>query len=86
METKDKLHKAWDNIDESEKIREELNYQSTRVIEFRSKLNERNKNIDALKKDFDNLNNKKIEILIGKNEFYEKKKKEIDKLKEINNT
>ena len=42
IETKDKLHKARDDADESEKIREELNYQKTRVIEFRSKLNEKN--------------------------------------------
>ena len=41
METKNKLHKAGDDTDELEKNQEELNYQNTRVIEFRSKLNEK---------------------------------------------
>ena len=41
METKDKLHKAVDNTDELEKIKEELNHQNTTAIEFRSKLNEK---------------------------------------------
>ena len=39
-----------------------------------------------LKKDIDHLNNKNIEILIEKNKFYDKKEKEIDELKEINDT
>ena len=42
METKDKLHKAGDKIDELEKIREKFNYQNTRVTELESKLNEKN--------------------------------------------
>ena len=41
METKDKLHTAEDDTDKLEKIREELNHQNTRVIEFRTKLNEK---------------------------------------------
>ena len=62
METKDKLHKARDDTDELEKIREELNHQNTRVIEFRSKLNEKNKNIDALEKDIEDLQNKNTSL------------------------
>ena len=50
METKNKLHKARNNIDELEKIQEEFNYQNTKVIELKSKLNEKNKNISALEK------------------------------------
>ena len=85
-QSKNKLHEAGDSIDESEKIRETFNYQNTRVTELESKLNEKNKNIDMLKKYIDDLNNKNIEILIEKNEFYEKKKKEINELKQTNNT
>ena len=47
-------------------------------MELKSKLNEKNKNIDALKKDIKDLENKNIEIMIEKNEYYEEKKKEID--------
>ena len=54
-------------------------------MELKSKLNEKNKNIDALKKDIKDLENKNIEIMIKKNEYYEEKKKEIDELKEIIN-
>ena len=50
-------------------------------MELESKLNEKNKNINTLKKDIDDLSNKNIEILIEKNKFYEKKKKEINELK-----
>ena len=46
----------------------------------------KNKNIEALKKDIKDLENKNIEIMIIKNEYYEEKKEEIDELKEINNT
>ena len=34
METKDKLHKAVDNTDELEKIKEDLNHQNTTAIEL----------------------------------------------------
>ena len=54
-------------------------------MELKKKLNEKNKNIDALKKDIKDLENKNIEIMIKKNEYYEEKKKEIDELKEIIN-
>ena len=47
-------------------------------MELESKLNEKNKNI---KKDIKDLENKNIEIMIKKNEYYGKKKKEIDELK-----
>ena len=37
----------------------------------------KNKNMDAVKKDIDNLNNKNIEILIEKINFMKKRKKKL---------
>ena len=60
------LIKKTKHIDELEKIREDFNYQNTKVIEPESKLNEKNKNIDTLEKNVKDLENKNIEIMIKK--------------------
>ena len=67
METKDKLHKAGDNIDELKKIQEKLDYQNAKSTEFESKLNEKNKNIKTLENNIKDLENKNLEIMIEKN-------------------
>ena len=66
METKDKLHKAGDNVDELKKIREKLDYQNDKVTELESELNEKNKNINTLENNIEDLKNKNLEIMIEK--------------------
>ena len=56
-----------------------FNYQNDKVTELESELNEKNKNINTLENNIEDLKNKKLEIMIEKN-------KKVDELKEINNT
>ena len=79
METKDNLYKAGDNIDGLEKIREKFNYQNDKVTELESELNEKNKNINTLENNIEDLQNKNFEIMIEKNKYH-------DELRKINNT
>ena len=88
-ETKDKLDKAGNDInekakyiDELKEIQEKFDYQNNEVKKLKSKLNEKNKNINTKKNHIEDLKNKHFEIITKSNEYYE----EIDKLKKINNT
>ena len=57
METKDKLHKAGNNIDELKKIQEKLDYQNAKSTKLESKLNEKNKDINTFEKNINDLEN-----------------------------
>ena len=88
-ETKDKLDKTGNDInekakyiDELKEIQEKFDYQNNEVKKLKSKLNEKNKNINTLKNNIEDLKSKNFEIITKSNEYYE----EIDKLKKINNT
>ena len=58
-------------INELREIQEKFNYQNAKVIELESELNEKNKNINTLKNNIKDLENKNIEIMIRSNENYE---------------
>ena len=88
-ETKDKLDKAGNDINEKAKyinelkeIQEKFNYQNNKVKKLESELNEKNRNINTLKNDVKHLENKNNEIIIRSNKINESYDKEIQKLKE----
>ena len=82
---KDKLNKAGNDInekkyiDELKEIQEKFDYQNNKVKKLESELNEKNKNINTLKNNIKDLENKNFEIISKSNKHYE----EIDKLKKI---
>ena len=77
-ETKNKLDKAGNDvnektkyIDELKEIQEKFDYQNGKVTELESELNEKNKNINTLKNNIKDLENKNIEVMIRSNANYE---------------
>ena len=59
-------------INELREIQEKFNYQNAKVIQLESELNEKNKNINMLKNNIKDLENKNLKIMIESNEKYEK--------------
>ena len=70
-ETKNEINKS-----ENDKLKED------EIKKLESELNEKDKNINILKSDIKNLENKNYKIVAKSNKYFE----EIDKLKKINNT
>ena len=66
----------------NDKLKEKVDYQEDEIKKLESELNEKDKNINILKSDVKNLENKNYKILAKSNEYF----KEIDKLKKLNNT
>ena len=75
--TKTELNKSG-----NDKLKEKFDYQEDEIEKLETELNEKDKNINILKSDFKNLENKNYKIVAKNNEYFE----EIDKLKKINNT
>ena len=67
--------KAGGGIDKLKEIQEKFDYQYFKVIELKSELDKKNKNIKALEDNVEDLKNEKLEMIDEKN-----------KLKKINNT
>ena len=71
-------------IDELKEIQEKFDYQNVKVKELKSELNEKNENINTLKNNIKNLENKNTEIMIKSNKNFEiinkKHNQEIEKL------
>ena len=66
----------------NDKLKEKVDYQEDEIKKLESELYEKGKNINILKSDIKNLENKNYKIVVKTNKYFE----EIDKLKKINNT
>ena len=75
--TKNELNKPG-----NDKLIEKVDYQEDEIKKLESELNEKDENINILKSDIKNLENKNYKIVAKSNEYFE----EIDKFKKINNT
>ena len=75
--TKNELNKPGNG-----KLIEKVDYQEDEIKKLESELNEKDENINILKSDIKNLENKNYKIVAKSNEYFE----EIDKFKKINNT
>ena len=71
-ETKNELNKSG-----NDKLKEKVDYQKDEIKKLESELNEKDKNINILKSDIKNLENKNYKIAAKSKEYFE----EIDKLK-----
>ena len=76
-ETKDKLDKAGNDINEKVKyidelkdIKEKFDYQNDEAKELENELNEKNKNINTLKNNIKDLENKNFKIITKSNKLY----------------
>ena len=76
-ETKNELNKPG-----NDKLKEKVNYQENEIKKLETELNEKDKNINILKNNIKNLENKNYKIIVESNKYFE----EINKLKKINNT
>ena len=76
-ETKNELNKSGNH-----ELKEKVDYKENEIKKLESELNEKDKNINILKSNIKNLEDRNFEILARSNEYF----KEIDKLKKINNT
>ena len=76
-ETKNELNKSG-----NDELKEKVYYKENEIKKLESELNEKDKNINILKSNIKNLEDRNFEILARSNEYF----KEIDKLKKINNT
>ena len=76
-ETKNGLNKSG-----NDELKEKVDYQENEIKKLESELNEKDKNINILKNNIKNLEDRNYKIVARRNEYYE----EIDILKKINNT
>ena len=76
-ETKNELNKPG-----NDKLKEKVNYQENEIKKLETELNEKDKNINILKNNIKNLENKNYKIIVESNKYFE----EFNKLKKINNT
>ena len=75
-ETKNELNKSG-----NDELKEKVDYQENEIKKLESELNEKDKNINILKNNVKNLEDKNFKIVMKSNEYFE----EINKLKKINN-
>ena len=75
-ETKNELNKSG-----NDELKEKVDYQENETKKLESELNEKDKNINILKNNVKNLEDKNFKIVMKSNEYFE----EINKLKKINN-
>ena len=71
-ETKNELNKSG-----NDELKEKDDYQETEIEKLESELNEKDKNINILKSNVKNLEDRNFKIIVRSNEYFE----EIDKLK-----
>ena len=71
-ETKDELNKSG-----NDELKEKVDYQENEIKKLESELNEKHKNINILKNNIKNLEDRNVKIVVKSNKYYE----EIDKLK-----
>ena len=76
-EIKNELNKSG-----NDELKEKVDYQENEIKKLKSELNEKDKNINILKSNIKNLEDRNFKIVARGNEYFE----EIDKLKKINNT
>ena len=76
-ETKNEFNKPG-----NDKLKEKVDYQENEIKKLKTELNEKDKNINILKNNIKNLENKNYKIIVESNKYFE----EIGKLKKINNT
>ena len=73
-ETKNELNKSG-----NDELKEKVDYQKNEIKILESELNDKDKNINILKNDIKNLEDKNYKIVAKSNKYFE----EIDKLKKI---